>query len=402
MPILLAMLISAPAQAQQFAFPSNTAHYGFWYPTAYYDHGGNTDWSCADLTYSGHRGTDLGGGSFDGMDAGRDVHAAATGVVVATNDGEFDRCTSGTCSGGGGFGNYVYLAHSNGAETIYGHLRQGTVAVAVGDEVLCGDYLGQMGSSGYSTGPHLHFQVNDPTGTAIDPFEGSCDVGPSQWVSQGVWDGLPSLDCDTTWPTCGDLATLTCGDVYNGQNDDPGSTVAHQYWGCTDFLYSGPEVGFQVVSAADEDITVRLTGLTGDLDLFGLTDLTCDALGCLASSTSSQTSDEEIVLSGTAGSPLAVVLDGWEGAVSGFQLEVLCNTPITPPAETGDTGTAPTTTTSTTTTTDPNLPTTQTTDTGSNGDDDKPIEACACQHPTASGTLLWPGILLLLWRRRRA
>ena len=395
MPILLALLFSPQANAQQLAFPSNAGHYGFWYPTAYYDHGSYTDWDCGGITYAGHRGTDLGGGSFSGMDDGRDVHVAATGVVVATNDGAFDRCTTGECYGGGGFGNYVYVAHSNGTETIYGHLKQGSVAVAVGDEVVCGDFLGQMGSSGYSTGPHLHFQVNDPSGTAVDPFDGACDPGPTHWVDQGVWDGLPSLDCDTAWPRCGDLGTLTCGDIITAQNDDYGSTDVHQYWGCSDFLYSGPEVGFQVVSSLNEDITVRLTGLTGDLDLFGLTDLTCDAMGCLNGSTNTALSDEEVVLSASANAPLAIVIDGWEGAVSGFDLEVICDGAVTEPTDTGNTGATGTTTTSNTTPT-----TTQTTDTQEF--DSKAAAGCACQQSPPSNFLLWPGIFALAWRRRRA
>ncbi|MCA9494233.1 MAG: hypothetical protein KC621_30105, partial [Myxococcales bacterium] len=99
-------LLTAAALAQDYAFPSAADHASF-YPTAYVDHGGVTDWNCANLTYAGHHGNDFGVGGFTGMDAGRTITAAADGVVSAAHDGEFDRCTSGTCAGGGGFGNYV-------------------------------------------------------------------------------------------------------------------------------------------------------------------------------------------------------------------------------------------------------------------------------------------------------
>ncbi len=85
---------------------------------------------------------------------GTPVRAAADGVVVAVGHGAT------------GYGNYVIIAHGSGIATLYGHLLQTTVAV--GQKVLGGQLVGLEGSTGYSTGPHLHFelrvneQVTDP------------------------------------------------------------------------------------------------------------------------------------------------------------------------------------------------------------------------------------------------
>ena len=57
----------------------------------------------------------------------------------------------------GGYGRYVKVSHGNGYETAYGHMS--AIAVGSGDSVKKGDIIGYVGSSGYSTGPHLHFEV---------------------------------------------------------------------------------------------------------------------------------------------------------------------------------------------------------------------------------------------------
>jgi hypothetical protein len=186
------MLLIAASLAQNYAFPASAADYGYYYPTAYYDHGG-TDWNCGSIRYSGHRGNDFGVGSWTGMDAGRDVVAAAAGTVIATHDGEYDRCTTGTC----GTSNYVGIQHADGKVTWYYHLKTWTVAVSYGQVVSCGQHLGLAGSSGNSTGPHLHFQVNIGS-SAYDPFDGPCSSPPSWWISQGSYNSRPGRDCPVT------------------------------------------------------------------------------------------------------------------------------------------------------------------------------------------------------------
>ena len=202
--LFLLLLAAAPreARAQKYRFPIANAHVSKTYVTAYYDHSGK-DYNCGSKRYSGHRGSDYGCGSWSGMSAGRDIVATAAGKVVYSHDGEYDKCSSGKCSGGGGYGNYVKLQHSDGKVTYYAHMKKGTVAVKTGQTVTCGQKLGQIGSSGYSTGPHLHFEVRSGS-SRRDPFKGGCG-GYGYWVSQGAYKGHPSTKCDgPTGPVCGD------------------------------------------------------------------------------------------------------------------------------------------------------------------------------------------------------
>jgi LysM repeat protein len=104
----------------------------------------------------GWNGVDLV--SYDGVGAA--VGAAAGGQVFFVKRG----CTPGYRSCGGGYGNYVVINHSNGTQTLYGHLR--SVAVSAGDVVAAGQVIGTEGNTGRSTGAHLHFEIHG----ARNPF----------------------------------------------------------------------------------------------------------------------------------------------------------------------------------------------------------------------------------------
>jgi hypothetical protein len=171
-----------------------------WY---YFDHGGGTDWACNGSTYDGHRGTDfsLAGGN-GAISRGNAVVAAADGVVLRTHDGDFDRCTACGAPGCGlNNGNYVVVVHGD-RHVMYWHLRLGSVRVSPGQAVSCGQVLGEIGSSGCSSGAHLHFEVRALGGrssTAVDPFQGGCSGGPSLWRDQGPWRAMPGDACQ---PSC--------------------------------------------------------------------------------------------------------------------------------------------------------------------------------------------------------
>jgi len=66
----------------------------------------------------------------------------------------------------GGFGNCIMLKHANGFETLYGHLSK--ILVSVGQQIAIGQEIGNIGSTGRSTGPHLHYEVHK-NGEKIDP-----------------------------------------------------------------------------------------------------------------------------------------------------------------------------------------------------------------------------------------
>jgi murein DD-endopeptidase MepM/ murein hydrolase activator NlpD len=68
----------------------------------------------------------------------------------------------------GGYGLAIRIDHGNGIETVYGHSSQ--ISVKVGDRVQAGERIGLIGSTGYSTGNHLHFEVN-VRGEHVDPMQ---------------------------------------------------------------------------------------------------------------------------------------------------------------------------------------------------------------------------------------
>jgi LysM repeat protein len=96
----------------------------------------------------GHNGVDLA------SSYGSNILAAADGEVIISKMGGWN----------GGYGNYIVVKHSNGTQTLYGHLSSNSVSV--GDSVKQGEIIGAMGNSGKSTGVHLHFEVRG----AKNPF----------------------------------------------------------------------------------------------------------------------------------------------------------------------------------------------------------------------------------------
>ncbi len=100
---------------------------------------------------SGHNGTDMV------APLGTAVVAAKSGTVITANYGYSS-----------GYGNYVAIRHSDGSRTLYAHLS--SISVSVGQAVSAGQYIGACGSTGRSTGPHLHFEAVTAGGKYIAPF----------------------------------------------------------------------------------------------------------------------------------------------------------------------------------------------------------------------------------------
>lgn len=140
------------------------------------------DFDCRPFTYNGHEGIDTDIRGFAEQFIGVPVFAARDGVVVFAQDGWPD-----TNLNGGVQGNIIAIDHGDGLESQYYHLRNGSVAVAVGQVVKAGQAIGMVGSSGNSFGPHLHFQ-SMLDGQVWEPFAGPCRPGVSGWTQQAGLD----------------------------------------------------------------------------------------------------------------------------------------------------------------------------------------------------------------------
>ncbi|MBR6761892.1 MAG: peptidoglycan DD-metalloendopeptidase family protein [Oscillospiraceae bacterium] len=108
-----------------------------------------------------HSGIDIAGGGIHHAN----ITAAASGTVTKVVVG-CPHDYAGFCYCGGGYGNYVTVNHGNGLVTLYAHMS--SVSVSVGDTVSTGSVLGHVGSTGNSTGYHLHFSVI-VNGTFVNP-----------------------------------------------------------------------------------------------------------------------------------------------------------------------------------------------------------------------------------------
>ncbi len=104
--------------------------------------------------WPGHQAIDIG------APTGTPIHASEAGYVAATG-------------WMGGYGNYIIINHGNGWETLYAHLSR--IQVMAGQGVQRGDVIGLVGSTGRSTGPHLHFEI----------IRGGAKVNPAGLLPRG-------------------------------------------------------------------------------------------------------------------------------------------------------------------------------------------------------------------------
>ena len=126
-----------------------------------------------------HQGLGGGHGAIDiGASRGSNVIASNSGTVIYPTAGAridypeqaIKPDSNGKYNCRGLTANYVIIDHGNGIKTQYSHLYKNTITVRAGDKVEQGQVIGLSGSSGCSTGPHLHFQV-EVNGVRVDPLK---------------------------------------------------------------------------------------------------------------------------------------------------------------------------------------------------------------------------------------
>jgi len=106
-----------------------------------------------------HKGTDIGAG------CGQNIYAGSSGTVVYAAGGW-----------NGGYGNYIIIEHSSGLRTAYAHIQDGGILVSAGQSVVVGQNIARAGTTGNSTGCHLHYEVR-VDGVAIDSVPFMADRG---------------------------------------------------------------------------------------------------------------------------------------------------------------------------------------------------------------------------------
>ncbi|TIX56138.1 MAG: M23 family metallopeptidase [Mesorhizobium sp.] len=111
---------------------------------------------------------------------GTPIAAAFDGEVVFQGDG-------------GGYGNLVKISHGNGRETRYAHMQKFAVKGGVGAKVKAGDIIGYIGTTGLSTGPHLHFELYRD-GEAIDPLGTVTAIATDDSAAETLTDRIVQVE----------------------------------------------------------------------------------------------------------------------------------------------------------------------------------------------------------------
>ena len=201
------------------------------------------DWNCGQRTYDtdsdNHNGTDYGSGQFPWLTMDNDglvVIAAADGEIVDRHDGEFDRHCAFDPNARA---NIVVLEHDDGTISIYAHMKKGSITPRkVGDRVEQGDYLGVVGSSGFSTGPHLHLGVQDRFNNLYDPYAGSCNSlnSESYWKEQEPYFAKGVVSADThsappEFPPCPQTENPNFSNTFSGQDFIHASVTVRDFEG---------------------------------------------------------------------------------------------------------------------------------------------------------------------------
>ncbi|MEO8803792.1 MAG: peptidoglycan DD-metalloendopeptidase family protein [Rudaea sp.] len=191
------------------------------------------DYSCGTRSYDlangyNHAGTDYFLWPFPWlmMDQGQvRIVAAASGTLINKADGNFDRdCAiqSNTNSNP----NFVEILQDDGLYALYLHMRNGSVTpLPIGARVAAGDQLGLVGSSGNSSGPHMHYELRDANGAVVDPRHGQCNAEPDRWA---VFQPYEDPHIDTLSTHSAEPNQIVCGYV-GGKNFDDAPHYQSQF-----------------------------------------------------------------------------------------------------------------------------------------------------------------------------
>lgn len=155
------------------------------------------DPGCLSRTYEDHKGTDINIPDEQAMKNGVAVLAAQSGKVTRARDGEPDQRSSAAQlqkirESNKDCGNAVLIDHGGGWQTMYCHMKKDSIKVKAGQNVKAGDKIGEVGLSGYTSFPHLHFGIMHHA-EIIDPFSGASIEKSCGESSASLWDNSTKL-----------------------------------------------------------------------------------------------------------------------------------------------------------------------------------------------------------------
>jgi murein DD-endopeptidase MepM/ murein hydrolase activator NlpD len=182
------------------------------------------DWNCGTRSYDlssgyNHSGIDIFTWPFSQYQQEHDlaeIVAAIGGTIIGKDDGYPDH----SCAMANQQWNAVYIQGNDGNTYWYGHMKKNSLtSKAIGQTVAQGEKLGIVGSSGNSTGPHLHLEIYDAQNNLLDPYEGDCNQVSSMWQNQKPYKntGINALMTHSTppiFPNCPQVETLNAKDYF--------------------------------------------------------------------------------------------------------------------------------------------------------------------------------------------
>ncbi len=209
------------------------------------------DWNCGSRTYDtsagyNHKGIDIFTWPFTWHQMANNqtwAVAAAPGIILGKDNGFADT----SCAMSGANWNAVYVAHTDGSTTWYGHLKNNSLTTkGVGESVAAGEFLGVVGSSGNSTGPHLHFEVYNAADILVDTYAGTCNnwsaSGDTWWNQQKPYidpkvNAVLTHSAPPVFPNCPQIETpnlkneflvgenVVCAGYFADQNISAAATI---------------------------------------------------------------------------------------------------------------------------------------------------------------------------------
>lgn len=176
---------------------------------------------------------------------GTTVRASKSGTVVAVVTYCKGSHLNGSCSCGSSWGNYVKIKHDDGFYSLYAHLS--SVSMSNGQRVSQGQKVGGVGTTGDSTGNHLHFEIYNTSNVRVNPMN---YVNPNNPSPSGSHTHIYDVHYEADHPhrdykkcSCGDwYYTGTTHDTYNWHYEGDHPHRAYKTCWCGDWHYTGETV----------------------------------------------------------------------------------------------------------------------------------------------------------------